>query len=635
MSSDLTYEEYYKWIKEAEVEAARNPDGYKRKVGLFAIVGYGFVFALLAVIIILIAAILYLSFYTSGGAAAKVKLLVIFGAFAWVIVSSMFVKFSPPKGRRITKQQFPLLFKEIEALQNRLETLRIHEVILSHGMNAFVVQTPRLGVFGWYRNTLSIGLELLLLLSPEEAKAVIAHELGHLSGNHSKFSAWIYRVRRIWSKMMQKMEENPSYGRWFIEKFFFWYVPRFDAYSFALRRQNEYEADLAAAELTSSLDTARALIKVNALDRYIEDIYWNDLDKQSLNMPKPDTFAYTGLIKVMEQHEISEEEYKKLEISCLRRETDYEDTHPALKDRLSALQQSDCRLDISSVDFKQSAAHLFLGGDFEKVIAEYDQEWWNNIQAVWIERFETAQREKKELEHLRGLNRSDLNQENYWRLAYLTYSYEGDEMALPLFKGCVETYPEEHDANMMIGRILAKRRDDQCLETWRKIPANHAVFVHVCDEASQYLHEVGREEERDDWLHKGDAKHQELMALQQEYATIKRDDTFIKPTQFDPDHEAYIMERLNRAGFVKAAWIAQKQMSQDINIPCYIIIFEANILRMPSAAEYVSGQDVQDILIKEFDDIMELEKEMDIYVVNARQDKKVSNTIKDVGIKLI
>ena len=43
------------------------------------------------------------------------------------------------------------------------------------------LQLPRLGIFGWYRNYLIIGMPLMKSLTCEQFKAVLAHEFGHLA----------------------------------------------------------------------------------------------------------------------------------------------------------------------------------------------------------------------------------------------------------------------------------------------------------------------------------------------------------------------------------------------------------------------------------------------------------------------
>ncbi|MFT4584050.1 MAG: Zn-dependent protease with chaperone function [Gammaproteobacteria bacterium] len=126
----------------------------------------------------------------------KKKLIFLIVPAIWILTKSLWVKLEAPGGYRLAKKNCPQLFEEIDSLRRSLKALKIHEVILTADLNAAISQTPRLEVFGWQKNTLILGLELLLTLSPEQARAVVAHEFGHLSGNHSRFAGWIYRIRQ-------------------------------------------------------------------------------------------------------------------------------------------------------------------------------------------------------------------------------------------------------------------------------------------------------------------------------------------------------------------------------------------------------------------------------------------------------
>jgi hypothetical protein len=61
-----------------------------------------------------------------------------------------------------------------------LKSLKIHEVILDRSLNAAVLQHPRLGVLGWHKNYLFLGYQLMLALSPEEMRSVLAAVRGLL-----------------------------------------------------------------------------------------------------------------------------------------------------------------------------------------------------------------------------------------------------------------------------------------------------------------------------------------------------------------------------------------------------------------------------------------------------------------------
>jgi hypothetical protein len=91
MAAETTVEQYHGWIKDAEREATANPNAYRRKVGLFAALGYAYVFTLLAVVAACMAGIVA-ALYFHGGASGSfglAKLGVILLIFGGMIVSAL------------------------------------------------------------------------------------------------------------------------------------------------------------------------------------------------------------------------------------------------------------------------------------------------------------------------------------------------------------------------------------------------------------------------------------------------------------------------------------------------------------------------------------------------------------------
>jgi Zn-dependent protease with chaperone function len=200
----MTEDDFIQLVQKAEQDAEKNIKGYRGKLLLFAGLGYGVIFLILFSLVLLIGGTLGTAFVSTTLflLLLKKKLIIVLAIVVWILLKAVWVKFEEPSGYVLEKKRFPKLFAAIDDLRQQLKSLPIHQVILTPELNAAVVQTPRLGIFGWHKNSLIVGLELLLILSAEEMRAVLAHELGHLSGNHSRFNGWIYRVRIMWQKVM-------------------------------------------------------------------------------------------------------------------------------------------------------------------------------------------------------------------------------------------------------------------------------------------------------------------------------------------------------------------------------------------------------------------------------------------------
>ena len=103
-----------------------------------------------------------------------------------------------------------------------------------------------------------VGLPLLRALTPDEFRAVLAHEFGHLSGKHGRFSGWIYRVRQTWIQILTQVHQDRSYASFLFEPFLNWYAPYLNAYSFVLARTQEREADAYAVDFAGKEFAAMA-----------------------------------------------------------------------------------------------------------------------------------------------------------------------------------------------------------------------------------------------------------------------------------------------------------------------------------------------------------------------------------------
>ncbi|WP_020178427.1 M48 family metallopeptidase [Methylopila sp. M107] len=497
MATEPTVEQYHGWIQAAEREATANPAAYRRKVGLFAALGYAYVFTLLAVVAMGVAGIVFALFFREGAGAifALAKLGVILLIFGGMIVSALWVTFDEPQGTPVDAGKFPTLVAEIDDLRKRLATIPIHRTIIVPEFNAFVSQTPRLGVFGWQRNTLALGLELMLTLSPQEMRAVIAHELGHLSRNHSKFSGWIYRVRRTWANLFVKFKENTRLGAGLINRFFYWYIPRFDAYSFALRRQNEYEADAASAELTSRETAGAALVKVDIIGAHLNHRYWRDFYAQTLHSQEPQRMAFAALAHDLRAVPLDPDHVAGYRQSALAQETGFEDTHPSLVDRLKGLGLEPASFAAIPLDLSASAAVEWLGAELPRLIAEFDEAWWRQNGDGWRSRHQELQDELAEMRDLSARPAQSLEDMQLWRLGALTARHVGEAEALNVFRTYQMRVPGDFDANIVIGRFLRNADDAGCLDEWRAIPRDHAGFVEANVEAAEFLEARGRSEE--------------------------------------------------------------------------------------------------------------------------------------------
>jgi Zn-dependent protease with chaperone function len=569
--SSIDEEAFIKRVQQAERDAKSNPRTYALKLALFALLGYVVIIAVLIALLGLAGGLVASAFFSTGLFILLLKKKLIFGIlFAiWVMLKALWVKFTPPQGYVLKRKRFPLLFAELDSLSKQLKSLKIHEVILDRSLNAAVVQHPRLGVLGWHKNYLILGYQLMLTLSPEEMRSVLAHEFGHLSGNHGRFGGWVYRVRLTWMRVMSAFDQVDSWGARLMRRFFDWYSPHFQAYSFALARHNEYQADAISAELTSPEIATRALVNVHVTAPYVDDSYWQHYFRQADTSPQPQHAPFAGLADFLDDNPLKREEVMDRIKAVMSFETHYADTHPSLKDRVEALGATP---QIPRYP-KQSAASAWLGQSNDEVMAEFDRQWLDENGTAWNERYEYVSNANRRIAELEEKQPTELDDQALWDLAVLSNEFRSGETALPLFQAYQARYPQDPDPAYFIGHILLAQGDDAGLDQLRLACNNPRLIEQATYSGYNYLKEKGDDEAAEAWWQASSETNARHVAAQQERDSFSLKDTVILPSISDEKLQQLVaqLRSLKRVGKV---WLGQKRVEHLPDSPVYILAFK-------------------------------------------------------------
>ncbi|MCX4026074.1 M48 family metalloprotease [Endozoicomonas sp. SM1973] len=571
MSSKHVDHDFERTAAKAEALAASNISWYKTKLFLYALLGYGAIFAVLLILCGVVGGLVAMAFFSSALLLLlfKKKLFLVLIPTIWILLKALWVRISPPTGYELSRRQFPMLFKELDSLQKQLKAPKIHRVILTPELNAAICQTPLLGVFGWQRNTLILGMELLLTLSPKQAKAVVAHELGHLSGNHSRFHGWVYRVRSSWYQIMYAFQHQDSWGAKLMGRFFNWYAPRFAAYSFALARANEYEADQIAAQLTTPQITSSALINTFVTGPYVEEHYWQNYFKKADIMPEPDHLPWIGLKQFVQEHQQHPEELQKKLDEALAVTTSYDDTHPSLSDRIKSLKTEPT----VPAPINKTAAEVWFGNQFKRVINEFDKDWLQHQQNNWQQRYQYVAESKVKLVELEQQATELLSNEALWQKACLTEEFADEQVAYSLFQAYQQRCPEDPDVAFVLGRMLFTKENESCLEHFKKSLENRRLVIDACKYAYAFLSRQERLKEAEWWREQAEQQMQYDENSYQERSYLHPSDS-ITPASVDKDLKSQLLEQLDNCSNIKKAWLAQKQVNHYPEVPVLILVIQ-------------------------------------------------------------
>jgi Zn-dependent protease with chaperone function len=553
-------------VRRLEPQARARPAAYRRKVVLLAALGYGFIATLLLILLGLGVLVVVLALSSSG---LVLKFLIPIGALFFVILRALYVKVTPPEGVRLKRRQVPKLFTMIDEVRRRIRGPRVHDVRVDGDTNASVVQVPRaLGVFG-SRNYLVLGLPYLNALSADQMRAVVAHELGHLSRAHGRFGAFVYRVRETWFSLLRGLELRQSMWTGLVRRFFVWYVPYFNAYTLPLARAHEFEADDAAVDAAGKEATGASLVKGMLAARWAHESYWPGVFRRALDEPAPPQTAFAPMAEGIANASHAENVqtwYRQV----LEMETDVYDSHPSISERLAHLELDPQQaLRLAQVDGGPTAASAYLAESESEVVAAVDHAWHEDVREQWHEQHSEAQRGKSELERLEA--RSDLSPEDALRRAHLTEAFRSPDEALARYRELVDT---ENDvpARFAVGQLLLERGDDAGLR-WldEAMDRDPEAVLPGCQIAYAYLREHDREEQADAYRIRAEGQAKILEHAAGERSEVSVEDR-LEPPDLPGDVLANLREKVAWHEEVAAAYLVRKRTEHlDDSHPFYVL----------------------------------------------------------------
>lgn len=452
----MTRLEFDEMVARLEAHYKGRPEKLTRSALAWAVLGYGVLVLGLAGSVAIVAACAWVILVAPNALTIKLGLVLGIAAFAiaWSILRGAWIRLSPPEGENLTADSAPRLFEMIDSTAAKVGGIRFHRVLLTDELNASVVQVPRLGIFGWYRNYLSLGIQLLDALSPEEFHAVLAHEFAHLSKAHGRTGNWLYRIRSSWENVANSLSEQGGMLVRPLAVFFGWFWPRFNARAFVLSRANEYEADAFAASATSPVTTARALQRIAVESRRLDEEFWENLGKRAGREPSPPASIYQDLSLLMKT--------RVEPANCLRwlgqrlaMTTGTADTHPGLRDRISALGIPPESGTLDAIT--SSAADSLLGHDFALAARQrFSGLWINTHRENWKRAHEEAITHREKLEELAT---APATEENLWEMLRIRCVLDGVSSARGELEAWIAAHPKHLVSRYILGSHLLSQDD--------------------------------------------------------------------------------------------------------------------------------------------------------------------------------
>ncbi len=462
-------------VARLEARAEADAAGYRRRVLAAALLGYAFLAVILALLLGGIALLVGQMVVTkvSGGA---VRLVLLLSIPTWLLLRSLWFRLEPPQGLPITAAEAPALFEAIEAVRSACAGPPLYQVLITADFNAAIVQHPRFGLFGGYRNYLLVGLPLMQALEVAAFSAVVGHEFGHLVNSDGKIGSFVYRVRATWARLSERLGDGGTGA--VLRRFFAWYGPWFNAYSFVLARQAEYAADRVAAQVTSADVAAQALTTVAVEAQRYDSQHWDAVFAQIGAGPQPPAMPFASARGFFADTGADRRALLRL---ALAQATGLDDTHPALAQRLASLGHSAA----PPPPCRQAAADVLLPDGGAGIAADFDLQWWANIADAWAADHAAHQASAARLAVLEE-SKADWRGQDKWDHAWLTERHRGGAAAEPLYQALIESPGEPDDvpaARFALARLQLAEGRREGLDAMEALVADDAAASFVAEAA--------------------------------------------------------------------------------------------------------------------------------------------------------
>ena len=594
----MKYEKYVSLIEHLEDYAAKNPKLYQYRVVALALLGYSYIIGLILVCILL-PVLIFAALLINPGIVVRLLLLslklwwiflpgtAVFGSFLIGAIRSLTAKVPEPVGNEIVRGEAVKLFEFIEKICVELKAQRPEKILLNDEFNASVVTIPRFGIFG-RRVYLNLGLPLMYAVSPEQFRAVLTHEIGHISAKHGAFSKWAYQLHETWRRFIESQELQEHKFSVLYEKFVNWFFPYFSAYLFVLMRKHEREADKYTVQLVGTKPLGEALINLEVKGTILSQNFWQEVFEENMRQDKPPTELFSRMATAFRSQNGTQETQNLIKFIAVK--TDYSDTHPSLAERLKA---SGYWTEGDLPKLPEAAAETYVGNLLEKYTREYNREWQNKMSENWKANFDYLQNTQKRLEELN--EKETLTAEELFEKARLTAERQGNAAALPFVRQLVEMHPEHAEANYILGGMLIEIDDENGFEYLDKAMRLDARWKLAASEiAFEYLRRKGRYEEAKPYVEIIENQQENVQKAEVERSVIHSTDHF-EPHQLPDETLGLITKKISYHDEIESAYLVCKTVQFFPEIPLYVLFLTLKS-NLPKGVGAVRTQDLVDTI---------------------------------------
>jgi Zn-dependent protease with chaperone function len=559
-----------------EREAREHPRRHQLRLLTLALIGYLYPLLWFIVSFGLVIGMLALAPFVLADAGAQTLVVYCFFLLAAIVLAArvpltFWVTLPAPSGCALGTRQAPGLRALIDEVRQPTGGVPVHHILIDVRFNAAVVQIPRFGLAGRRTNYLIIGLPLLIALGPEQLRAVLAHEFGHLRAEHGRFNAWIYRVHQTWEAMAAPFAASNKL-RWLVMG---WFVQRYGSHfastTLAIRRVHEYAADRTMTDAVPVNLAANALLAIGWIGYRLGKSFWPAVLWEAACDPLPPADIYGRLAEFLAAPPPADmlARWRSREQSS---RTPITEEHPCLADRLEAL---GCRRMLDSymhagLDVAHSCLPL-LGDSRPRISSVANATWKAVVIEGWRREHAAAKRAQEKRQKVPTSGPAGNGCDGEWEDLQVEIQQAHPQAAVGMLDEFLARRPDHALAHYMLGRLLLEQDDARASQHLETAMSRDSDFIAPgLAMLLEYYRELGRDEDADPIRRRLLEHAQVLTAARHERLTVSRRDRF-EPHDLSDEQVHTLGRVLYRYPRIRAAWIVRKQVRHLTDKPGYVL----------------------------------------------------------------
>jgi hypothetical protein len=371
-------------------------------------------------------------------------------------------------GHLLTRERVPKMFHLLDKVAKKAGARLPHEVLLGTEMRAQTLRHARLGLLGWHRHSLVLGLPMLLTLDVKQLASVVAHELGHLGAAHGRLGSWAYSMRITWARLADEWQlSSDKTSAWQFLKLgpaallLRYGFPMLNARALVLSRQQAFAADKVARRISGEQATVDAMVLLKVQEYYLQQGFWPEVLARASHSPTPNVLPYRAMIQRLSVSK----DHPKAAIwltQALQQNALPHETQPSLRDRLGRF-----KLKVRLPNGPQHAAAVLLMGEaLDPMVVEMDVSWQREMTVAWAELHrECLTQHHLERELQAEGERGALHPDDHLLWARAARKTQGDVASQALLRLMLIDHEDDINARFELGCLLIEQLDaDACAE---------------------------------------------------------------------------------------------------------------------------------------------------------------------------